>query len=171
MIELKESAELLGFEIVDWVSNTWGDGPWLGRRWEDPSMQMTGLIEQALEMTAAETVVLPGVNTHQEHRLVRDATLAALRPSANSGRHRPRYVLSAESPTDSWAREPDGRFWVELDRSDVDRKLAAIYLHESQRREGLTERSTFVLQALAQLRGAEAGVPRAERYRVERILL
>lgn len=169
-VELKQAGEILGFDIDDSVTN-WHYGLDTSGEFADTTMTLTGWLERMIDRHQPGTVVIPGENTHQEHRLVRTAALAALRPSGGSYRHRPKWVLSGESPTDSWAREPDGRFWVELDPSDQTRKYEAIRAHASQRRPIPSERGDDVLQALAVVRGAEAGVMAAERYRVERILM
>jgi LmbE family N-acetylglucosaminyl deacetylase len=104
---------------------------------------------------------------NQDHAAVADAVVSALRPGPESFRHQPSLVLGYEEVGDCWGsrRPADRDVFIELTDVDLDRKIAALALHESQWREHPHTRSEKALRALAVLRGAQSGFGYAEAFR------
>lgn len=132
-----------------------------------------GLLEEAFEEFQPTCVLLPDPGGfHQEHRYMAEAVMAALRPSGGTGRWRPQVVATFEEPTDVWRiAEPMRHTWyVSLEDCDVQAKRDSLAEHVSQNRNWPSERSGQALEALARLRGAQAGVDYAEAFTVLRWL-
>ncbi|MGV9822972.1 PIG-L deacetylase family protein [Nocardia xishanensis] len=136
--------------------------------------EIVGLLEGhpshqvALSTLRPTVVVAPEITSfNQDHQAIGQAVLTALRPGSQ-GRHQPSLVLAYEQVADLWsgaAVEPKSRnFFVELDDTDVDRKIAALRLHTSQWREHPHTRSEQALRGLAAVRGAHSGVRYAEAF-------
>lgn len=103
-----------------------------------------------------------------DHRIAAQAVLTACRPLPGAPVRR---ILAGEVPSSSeWANEDD-RFvptrYVDIE-SVLERKLAALACYEGEIRNFPHPRSIEAVRALAQWRGAEAGLPAVEAYRVVR---
>ncbi|WP_198165380.1 PIG-L deacetylase family protein [Nocardia fusca] len=140
-----------------------------------PRCELVDLLEgrpehgAALPVLRPTVVVAPEVTSYnQDHRAVGQAVLTALRPGPDRWRHQPRLVLAYEQVADFWSgasTAPHPRnFFVELSASDVDRKIAALRLHESQWRDHPHTRSEAALRGLAAVRGAQSGTRYAEAF-------
>lgn len=130
-------------------------------------------IETLIDEIQPDTVLLPDPGGfHQEHRYVAEAAMAAMRPTGGTVHFRPPVVATFEEPTDVWRiAEPMRPTWfVTLDQADVIAKQRALDMHGSQTRNWPSERSNRALEALAELRGAQAGVDYAEAFTILRWL-
>jgi LmbE family N-acetylglucosaminyl deacetylase len=130
-------------------------------------------INDHLTAIEPDAVVLPPVaGYNQEHRLLAAATLAALRPNAGTWRPMVPFVACYEHGGDHWGVQPapTPTFFVELDEADIDAKIGALHAHASQVRDAPSERSARSVDALARLRGLQAGVMFAEGFEIRRWL-
>ena len=139
-------------------------------RWfdEGPLSDLVGTVEALLGEFRPEAVLIPNQGSfHHEHALLAKATIAACRPAGGTDRYRPRVLAMYEEVTDGFpstvGMEPD--WFVEMGAIDVARKVAAMNCHRSQARPAPSERSSEAIEALATVRGAQAGFRWAEAYR------
>lgn len=161
------AAEVLGVTSVS-CSGLWPSGLDLV-----PQRHLIGEIERAIETYRPDAVAIPDSGAaHQDHRAVGLAGIAACRPSGASQKHRPPIVLQWEEAADAWppreSRTPS--MTVQLDATDVHAKVSAMLAHYSQVREAPSERSVDAIEALARVRGLQAGVEFGESYGVLRWL-
>ena len=121
-------------------------------------------VERVVNAKTPDLVVThhPG-DLNLDHALVARATLTACRPVVSPVR----LVLGGEVPSSTeWGLEP---FAPDLFVGvDVDRKLAALACYEGEARAAPHPRSPEAVRALATWRGATAGLPSAEAFRVLR---
>jgi LmbE family N-acetylglucosaminyl deacetylase len=111
--------------------------------------------------------------THQDHRKSAEAGVVVTRPTGGTGRWRPPVVLSYEETADVWPPRATflPQFTSMLDEADLAFKMAAMEAHASQVRCWPSERSGEAIRALAEVRGAQAGVMYGEAYGVLRWLV
>lgn len=135
-----------------------------------PQRDLVDAYEAALNDLRPDLYVLPhGVDFDQDHVACFRAAFAAARPiPAAAGKHLPLRVLTYESPKLVWSDQAfQPNFYADI-AGELEAKLAAVRAYESQLRAPPHVRSLQNLHALAQLRGAEAGVALAEAFRVLR---
>jgi N-acetylglucosamine malate deacetylase 1 len=169
-LELEEACRVLGARprVLD---PDWAD------QWLDslPLALVVTAIEDVLDEVRPDVVIIPDIiEIHQEHRVVAEASMAALRPSAGTSRWRPPIVLAFEHLADAWALQQPvypPSTWARLAEDDLDAKLKAMKAHASQMRPHPSERSVESIDALARVRGAQAGCGAAECFSVIRWLL
>jgi N-acetylglucosamine malate deacetylase 1 len=159
MAEAEAGGAALGGATVEGYprATEWLDGTPLG--------PLVTYIEGLVVAHRPDAVLLPDpASAHQEHRVVAQAALAALRPTGGTGAHRPPIVAVYEQPADVWRlTDPQHPTWfVSLHPTELDRKVAAVEAHASQARPWPSERSPDALRHLAKLRGSQAGVDTAE---------
>jgi LmbE family N-acetylglucosaminyl deacetylase len=166
--EAQAAAEILGVSDVRF-------GPLTPRGLDTLTQrELIGLIEDQINWFRPNTVAIPSHEAaHQDHRAVAWAGMAACRPAGNTAMHRPPIVLGWEEAADAWPPMPSSppSLAVSLDRRDVATKIAAMAAHYSQVRMSPSERSDDAIEALARLRGVQAGVDYAEGYSVLRWLV
>lgn len=126
-----------------------------------PLKTIVDSIDRQLRMWQPDTVLCPLPDHHQDHRAAYYATMAAVRKGGID------LVACYEHPyCRGWGGE--GAMYVPLRFSDIYRKKKAFEAHASQQNGAVTPAS---LEWLALARGAEAGVGRAERYRIATYVL
>ena len=132
-------------------------------------------IENYIQRFMPDLVIMPEPGGfHQDHRAISQAAIAALRPNGGTFNFRPPIVAVYEEPSDYWTLETEQHhpiLYVTLTDEDIERKCQAMRSHISQDRPHPSERSVEAIQALAVLRGAQAGVHLAEAYEVRRWLV
>jgi len=136
-----------------------------------PAVDLIATIERdcrlSLEAVEPTVVLLPSpLSYNQDHRAVAEAALTALRPMG-TGRPPVELVAIFEEVADQWTWRADvaPNLFVELDRADVDAKLAAMRAYASQVRPHPHTRSQEALEHMTVVRGAHSGVAYAEAYR------
>lgn len=105
--------------------------------------------------------------TNIDHQYCHEAAVVASRPSV--GRHIP--VLCGEVPSSTGYLRPvqwEPNLYIEVTKEDLDRKIAAMELYETEKRVDPHPRSSEVLRALAKIRGSEAGFFFAESFIVQK---
>jgi N-acetylglucosamine malate deacetylase 1 len=135
-----------------------------------PQRDLVDAYEAALNERRPALYVLPhGVDFDQDHVACFRAAFAAARPIPTAaGKHLPLRVLTYESPKLVWSEHAfQPNFYVDISE-EIDAKLAAIQAYESQLRAPPHIRSLANMEALARMRGAEAGMQWAEAFRALR---
>ena len=121
----------------------------------------------SLESVKPTIVTFPSpASYNQDHRIVANATHAALRPTTKSNKNFVPFVLSYEEAADHWqllsSSEPN--FLLPLTQEDLAAKIFALKLYKSQLRLGANPRSPQVLKTLATVRGSLCGAAFAEGF-------
>jgi len=118
-------------------------------------------------------VAIPTIfSTHQDHIQTYKVSMAALRENPQKIRKSPHMVLSYESPEyHHWSAYSEfGKFspnyYLNLSKSDVDKKIKCLNFYKSQIREG--HRDGEKISSLAKIRGSEIGSDFAESYHIHR---
>ena len=134
-----------------------------------PRLDIIQAIERRLDMIGPDLILTHDPSDlNLDHRIVYDAVSVAARPLPTS---RCRALLTFETPssTDYGAILGQSVFrpnlFIDVSRG-FDAKLAALGCYPSELRDEPHPRSVERIRALAQIRGAAAGLPMAEAYRV-----
>jgi len=141
-----------------------------------PQRTLVDLIEKTSTVSMAAVrptmIAIPAPNHyHQDHRAVFDASFAACRPMPHDLKPFQSIVLMYEQPCYSWSSarlEPN--FYVDITQQ-LESKIHALELHESQIRTGLHVRTADNLRRVAEVRGREVGVEAAEAFICHRFVL
>lgn len=166
--EVAKVAELLAFD--DWDVALPGNDHHL-RLDTLAQRELIGLLEAgarlSIQRSRPSVVLIPQrCSYNQDHRVVAQAAMTCLRPVGPQHRFRPQAVLAYEQIADQW-NVGDGlapNLFVELTRSQMDRKLDAMSAYVSQQRTHPHTRSREALESMAGFRGAHSGVAFAEAY-------
>lgn len=133
--------------------------------------ELMDLIERrskvAIETIKPTIVAFPSAFSYnQDHRMAAAATQAALRPAELTTKHMVELVLAYEVPADGWRMysHPEPNFFVKLSDKDIEYKIEALRMYESQLRPRPNPRALDIVKALAQLRGSQSGSEYAEGY-------
>ncbi|HEX7456638.1 MAG TPA: PIG-L family deacetylase [Candidatus Nanoarchaeia archaeon] len=136
-----------------------------------PQKQIIHEIERgekiSLETTKPDIIALPFFGDYnQDHSATAKAAFSACRPSLRTKKFVPDLILAYEEPTDSWSLEPQTKlnFFIELDEREVDGKMKALSLYQSQVRGKGHPRNLQVLKSLAVIRGSMIGAAFAEGF-------
>lgn len=137
-----------------------------------PTGDMVALLDELQEQYKPDEVLIPLPSAHQDHRYCWDIGVAATRPSP--AKHSPSLVAAYEYPLTFWGSGAErstfhGGLYVNV--TDYWKfKLEALSQYKTQMRDN----SPIGLQgveALASLRGLEAGVAKAELLHVLRMVV
>lgn len=172
--EIERVAGILKFD--DWTISLRG-GQYHLRLDAVPQVELIALIEHAsavsLRSVEPTVVLTPSpISYNQDHRVVAEATLTALRPLQVNGRRPPALVALYEEVADQWRWQADvaPNLFVELDEAQLAAKLDAMRAYASQVRPHPHTRSLEALANMAVVRGAHSGLASAEAYRTVRVL-
>lgn len=164
--EIAAVAQLMGFEYTVLYQ-----GRDLIERLDTvPQRDLVEAFEQNIDSLQPDLLVLPdGTDFDQDHIACFRAGFAAARPIPSAcGKHLVPCVITYEMPKLTWSeRAFQPTLYVDIS-SDLDLKLRAIALYESQLRDTPHLRSLDNIRALARLRGSESGVDYAEGFRILR---
>lgn len=150
--------------------------PNLDKKLESINMyELIDTLDRLIEFYKPEMILIPNpFSSHQDHRYFAEAAISTLRPSGGTDKHLVKIVAIYEEAADNWgidAHNISPNFYVELNSSDILKKLAAMKMHKSQDRPSPSERSTDSLHALAQFRGSQISVKYAEAYKLKRMVI
>ncbi len=123
-------------------------------------------LERVIQECKPDTVLVPQPSYNQDHRAVYDAAITALRPHDKNWYVRNVMVFE----------QPDSLLWPHGGETEpnyfqaisLKEKLHSYSLYTSQVR---GHRSPDLVSAIAQLRGAQAGLPFAEGFTVKRMVV
>jgi N-acetylglucosamine malate deacetylase 1 len=139
-----------------------------------PLLELVKCVEETVEDLAPNVVYTHhGGDLNVDHRLVHDAVLTACRPLPGR-KVRAIYAFEVLSSTE-WASPAASRGFqpnrfVEI-TAEMETKLTALACYGSEMRPPPHARSLEAVKAMATLRGASAGVPKAEAFAVLREVL
>lgn len=142
-----------------------------------PRRDLTAILERDARLSfrnvKPDIVFLPAPSYNQDHEAICRAGITACRPHDPQAMHVAPAVLLYEYPPNSWCL-PQERFlpslYVEI-TEQLDKKIEAYLLYESQARSGLHQNSPDNVRDLAKLRGKEVGVIAAEAFQTLRFVL
>jgi N-acetylglucosamine malate deacetylase 1 len=153
--EVNYSAKKSGFkyEILDFCVNNYQVSPLIPE------------IERVVNSLKPQTVLIPQPSYNQDHRAVYDASLTALRPHDKNWLV-PNVLIYEQPDSILWShgQESEPNLFREINIED---KLDSYALYASQVR---GHRSPSLIRSMAQLRGAQSGLPFAEGFTVKRIV-
>lgn len=133
-----------------------------------PRIDVVTRFDRALMEGQYDHVMLPGPSHHQDHRVVLEAGLAALRtrPAVRSVR----LIAQYEYAWSAWPESAPsiGRWYVSITKT-LPQKLAALRAYRSQLAAAPHPLSPASVERLAAQRGAECGVDYAELFHVVRM--
>jgi LmbE family N-acetylglucosaminyl deacetylase len=139
---------------------------WDGRMDALPLGEVIAWIEEAVSRFGPTGVLLPVPSHHQDHRVVFEAALAALRPMSNQS---VRLIAAYEYPFSvvwpaPYQTTAMSRMVIAISEADLERKLAALEEHRSQLhgRPNNHPLHQASVRKLAAVRGLEIGVDYAE---------
>ncbi len=127
----------------------------------------------SLEETKPDIIAFPSLGDYnQDHQSAAKAAFAACRPAPKKDKFVPSLVLSYEEPMDTWSVQPvQLNFFVTLSKAQINAKIKAMEIYQSQNRGKSHPRSAEVLRSLANVRGSSVGTEFAEGYLTHKISL
>lgn len=143
--------------------------------------ELIGQIERysklSIENTRPNLLLTPSISDYnQDHRAMFRACITALRPASTQFKHYVANVLSYELPYHQWQCASTGQqespnFYVPLDEQDMNIKLKALSVYESQLKAPDSPLSLHGVRSLAAYRGLQCANPWAEAYSTLRLSL
>lgn len=133
--------------------------------------KIVSVLDELIEDIQPTAVLIPYPSFHQDHKIVFDASFAALRPSPTNSDSL-RMVAMYEYPFIAWNSQlvSGGSFYLDIESVLTD-KIEALKKHESQVREGRHMISPESVKLWAEKRGLEAGLNYAELFYILRLLI
>lgn len=134
-----------------------------------PCFDLIQCIEKQLTEISPDICALPFASFNQDHKIVYEAAIAALRSCVNMVR----YVVVYEYPQAGWnLYDPPFVPNLYLDISDqIEKKIFCFQMYESQQKSQEYALSSSGIKALAQYRGKEISTNYAEAYILKRGIL
>ena len=130
-----------------------------------PLSKLIGQIEEVQRKFRADRWLIPGPSFHQDHEIVNKAAVAAGRPFTTFA---PKEILMYELPTYVYGSKHlsfQPTMFVDISQQ-LERKLGAVKLYESQIRPNTNALSLERLKDWAVMRGAQSNCPSAEAFEV-----
>jgi LmbE family N-acetylglucosaminyl deacetylase len=133
-----------------------------------PMLQLVTALDEILAENAYDECFIPEPSHNLDHTLTHQAALAAFRLGSTTT---PDLIAAFEGTRPGWQSPAGagGDLFVNI-TSTVDAKVAALEAYGSQIRQYPHPTSTEALRRLAAMRGMEAGLDYAERFRVLRLV-
>lgn len=127
----------------------------------------------SLESLKPEIIAFPSLGDYnQDHEVAAKASFAACRPAPKKDKFVPEFVLSYEEPMETWSMKPKQlNFFVSLSEAQINSKIKAMEIYESQKRKSPHPRSGEVIRSLAIVRGSSIGVNFAEGFFAHKIMI
>ena len=125
----------------------------------------------SLESVKPDILVFPFYGDYnQDHAAAAKAAFSACRPTPKSDKFTPDVILSYEEATDQWSLNLSNlNFFVKLSEGQVDKKMTALSLYESQLRGKGHPRNLEIIKHLSALRGSNIGEEFAEGFYCQRL--
>jgi LmbE family N-acetylglucosaminyl deacetylase len=129
----------------------------------------------SLEELRPDLVLAPSdADYNQDHRAVSRATMTAVRPASRRYKSYQPVVMSYELPYHQWnlADAPAGPdFYVRLSQEDMEAKIGALQMYESQLKAPDSPLSVHGVRTLAAYRGLQCAEEYAEAYKIQRMVI
>jgi LmbE family N-acetylglucosaminyl deacetylase len=129
--------------------------------------------EIVFEKEKPDIVCIPSQNSYnQDHRIVFEAAITALRPMPIKFKHFCHCVLEYEEPY-SWCLNNSLKpnFYLPMNEDDLKFKISLIEKHYTQLRESPHPRSIENLERFSRIRGCECGREVSEAYKLHRMVM
>lgn len=129
----------------------------------------------SLEGLRPDLVLTPSdADYNQDHRAVSRATMTAVRPASKRYKSYQPMVISYELPYHQWnvaeaLANPD--FYVRLSAEDMEAKIGALELYESQLKAPDSPLSVHGVRTLAAYRGLQCAETFAEAFKIQRMVI
>ena len=135
-----------------------------------PIVEIAADIEQVMDRAGADTIFIPLPSYNQDHKVVHDACLIALRPGNLLDIDTTIYAY--EYPGNCWGTQAPntGKVYVSLGVSQINKKLECLKKHKSQTK-GKLLFGTDSVKELARVRGNECGYTHAELFYLYRMVV
>ena len=135
-----------------------------------PTVELVTQMDDIIREVRPTAVLIPYPSFHQDHKAVFNACFAALRPTNDTGHIK--MVAMYEYPFIVWDTVPvDGaRLHIDI-TNELEDKVHAMSLHQSQVRPEKHLISLETIRVWAQRRGIEVGVDYAEAFKVLRMVV
>lgn len=155
-LEMNRAMKTLG--VVSWRSSEWFPEN-SGYTVDYPLL--VNLISDHIEETDPTEVFVCLPSFNQDHKVLFDAVVTALRPGMHP---RVKHVWAYEYPGNAWGSERPawGRAYLELTPGDVQLKMDSLNCHETQFKGRTVAVAPWAAHAMMLQRGAEIGVTYAE---------
>ena len=142
-----------------------------------PRRELVELFESrgrlAFDKLRPTAVAIPAISYNQDHEAVFRAAHTALRPGDPDLKHLAPTVLVYDNTALFWSLEREKfhpNFYVDISQQ-LETKIEALRLHQSQRKRSVHHASLENTRHIAQVRGCEVGTHAAEGYQCLRFLL
>jgi LmbE family N-acetylglucosaminyl deacetylase len=127
----------------------------------------------SLEAIKPDIILAPQVDDYnQDHRAVARAVITATRPTPKDLKVSPPLILLYEFPVSDWSvldQRPNANLFLKLDKKNIQAKMKAMDLYESQIKPYPHFISSEALNVLAKFRGIQCGVEHAEAFILKRL--
>lgn len=136
-----------------------------------PLYKIANMINKYISKINPEIVLLPSnYDINDDHKIIFNAAKVALRPNK---KRNIKKILSYEVLSETEWNEDEKSFnpnyFVNLKKSDIDRKVRAFYKYKSQVKTYPHPRSKKAIVCLSKVRGSQAFMNFAEAFKVEKI--
>ncbi|MFN7973933.1 MAG: PIG-L deacetylase family protein [Acidobacteriota bacterium] len=157
MTQMQEAAQILGIAVPDVLF------PGAENKLDSvPILDVVSRLDQVVVQTDWDQVFIPYPSHHQDHRVVHDACLSALRPR---GRRGPCLIALYEYAYVGATPLPGGRYYVDV-TDTFETKRAAFAAYATEACAAPHPLSFEAMETLARMRGIEAGAALAELFYV-----
>ena len=137
-----------------------------------PFYKISNVIDKYIKNINPEIVLIPSVyDIHDDHKIIFRAAKVSLRPNKKSNLKK---ILSYETVSETeWnenGKSFNPNYFIQLKKSDIDKKIKAFFKYKSQVKKSPHPRSKEGIMNLSRFRGSQAFTEFAEAFRVEKIL-
>jgi LmbE family N-acetylglucosaminyl deacetylase len=135
-----------------------------------PTKDIVREFERLIDSYKPDRLFLPYKSTHQDHKIVYDASMAALR-LRNNGYLVP-FVALYEYPfvTQHFNEIEGGKMYFDI-TDFIDDKISMFYQYKSQIKESPSPLNDEGIRSLARIRGLEVGLKYAERFYIQKMVV
>ena len=137
-----------------------------------PFYKISNMISKYISIVKPELVFIPSSNDiHEDHKIIFNAAKVAMRINKKSNLKK---ILSYEVLSETEWNEDEKSFnpnyFIELNKSDINKKIKAFLKYKSQVKKFPHPRSKEGIMNLSKIRGSQVFMEYAEAFRVEKIL-
>lgn len=138
-----------------------------------PMFDLIQKIENAVNEFKPTICAIPFPSFNQDHKMIYDASIAALRSTPSLQRHLPQYTIIYEYPQVGWYSDRihfTPNLYIDISK-EIEDKVLAFELYNSQNKFREYSISSESIKIYAQMRGREITVDYAESFMIKRGIL
>ena len=137
-----------------------------------PVYKITNLIDRYLANINPEIVLIPSRNDiHDDHKIIFKAAKVSMRPNKITNLKKIlTYEVLSETEWCEDGKSFNPNYFVQLNKSDIEKKVKAFQKYKSQNKKFPHPRSKEGIINLSRVRGGQAFMQYAEAFKVEKIL-